>query len=76
MSMKFMKVDSVLAFLAHAKITLDQDPQDWDHVECQDHKKDGDEDDERERLIACLQCLHACCMKRTLTVRRSQQGRG
>ena len=44
------------------KRSLDQD---------HDHNKDGDEnDDKRERLIACLPCLHACCMKRTLTVPR------
>ena len=43
MSMNFMKVDSVLAFLVHEKDTLDQDHQDQDHVERQDHNKDDDE---------------------------------
>ena len=43
MSMKFMKVDSVLAFLVHETDTLDQDHQDQDHVERQDHDKDDDE---------------------------------
>ena len=52
--MKFMKVDSVLAFLVHEKVTLDQDHQDQDHIERQDHNKDGEREVDSVLAMPCM----------------------